>query len=1480
MLYTLIVAVLLIFFIPTLKSYGVKKITQYVTFQGKKVVEFDNIKFNWFDLIEISNLQIKDDSDSLFLSVSKAVIDISIIGLLFDNETHIDQLDLDSMKLYVYKNSGSTDYNISNFIKKYFRKKSSKGKPVYIDKLTLSNSIAHIVNRNSSFRREGLNPNNLELTQLNGEIAYLFISDSIYADINKMNFSESNSSLEIKNLQSNLVLTKKKMELDNFRLETDQSIIQDSIRLNFNGFKALRYIYDSVRFDVRLNDTRLATSDIEKVLGRRLPGNDKYLISLRGNGKLSNLNLKSTRIAFGNTSYVSARAFLNGLPKLDETFFDIRLTDSKITPEDLQPYFKLDIADKFKLLGQFSYTGLLTGFINDFVSKGKVALDAGTVDTDIKIKLNTQELEQTSYDGTIVLDSVDLSKLLHQNMVRKVSLQGQVKGKGISRKTISFELDGQIRSMQTKYYDIRNIVTNGKFALNFFDGQFTINDPKLKMRGSARLDLSKGSKSIDLQTSIDTIYAKEIFNLDQEYFASMNIDLNAGTDKRNDVTGNVLLENLLITNFKDTIEENQTTITSFITDKRVIELVNDDFQIIIDGSFDIGNVLEHISSFSKEIKMSLLHTKKEVETYYEQKNSQDSSFYLNYLVKINQINPWLQVVYPSIQTSDNWEIDGTYSTQGQFSTFTTNAQLPYIQLNKRVISNLKLDLNLSKPSHSTEVLGYILMSADSLNLNIQNPSLSVDWNGNELDINTYAEQESSSSIIDLYSTIIVDEASDSLFYWLRPSSKILILDEYWLPSETNSLKFATDYVQLNDFLFTNKRQAVTIQGALSNSLSDALNITFDSLDISTLSLLSRNSLSGTSTGSVTLKILNDNLLAESNFRVNDLILDSIFLGDVLSKSEWFTETKSMSVDVSLMNNEVQNFSLEGKIHPYKKYPLKLTARLDQLSITPLQKLFKKHTSFIEGNTNGSISITGKINNPLLEGELNVWQGKTHLKYFNTNYDFEGTIKLSENQIRLDQMIVRDPYFNRGSINGVLSHSNFRDLNVNISIDTDMLQVTNTSFEDNQLYYGNIFVSGRANFFGPLTDLIIDAKATTQKGTRLYIPVDDKAEGRTENFISFINLQDTSRTLVDITDSINSNIKGIKMSLLVEVTPEAYGEIIFDIKSGDIIRGSGKGNLNLNLDTRGEFTMFGGLSIEKGGYNFTLQNVINKEFDIKEGSRISWHGDPYKARLDIDATYRQLTSLRPLITDLEREDLEQYPELSTKYPAFVNLNLQEQMLSPKIKFGISIEDYPQNLSINGKTLQTYVNIFQNSLLSDEQELNRQVFSLIILKKLAAQQNLSFEGTLNNSVSELISNQVSYWINQIDDNLEIDVDLNSLDADALSTLQLKLAYTLLDGRLKISRDGNFADNNNYDETTEENTTEFSTLIGNISVEYLLTKDGKLRAKMYSRQSTNSNLDEINQRNETGFSLRFTKSFNRFFGFIDDLIKQKREEERKNP
>ncbi len=476
----------------------------------------------------------------------------------------------------------------------------------------------------------------------------------------------------------------------------------------------------------------------------------------------------------------------------------------------------------------------------------------------------------------------------------------------------------------------------------------------------------------------------------------------------------------------------------------------------------------------------------------------------------------------------------------------------------------------------------------------------------------------------------------------------------------------------------------------------------------------------------------------------------------------------------------------------------------------------------------------------------------------------------DNEIGVRNLLVKDINEHEAVFNGGIFHDGFRNFVVDLSSKFENFQMLNTGAGSGELYYGTAYATGEFTVLGVPTNLYIDVTATTNKDTRIFIPVGGISGGvEQKDFINFISLRDSANLFIADVDTVSRvNLEGINMDFDLDVTNDAYCEIIFDIKSGDIIRGRGNGKINLQIDTKGEFNMFGNYEIEEGGYNFTLYNIINKEFSIDPGSRISWYGDPYQGVMDIQARYNQLASMAPL---LDNSLIASHPDVRRRYPSEVLLDLKGELLAPTIGFDIEVSEFPDNIQVDGVpfSLQTAYDAFKFKIATDEQELKRQVFSLIILRRFSEINAFRVSGssTLGNSVSEFISNQLSYWITQFDENLEIDVDLSGLDEDAFNTFQLRLSYTFLDGRLRITRDGGF--------TNVDNEADISSIAGDWTLEYLLTSDGKFRVKMYNRNNynqLNSGLDNNQNTNSAGFSVIYTRSFDEWV----ELIKGERQKQ----
>ena len=355
-------------------------------------------------------------------------------------------------------------------------------------------------------------------------------------------------------------------------------------------------------------------------------------------------------------------------------------------------------------------------------------------------------------------------------------------------------------------------------------------------------------------------------------------------------------------------------------------------------------------------------------------------------------------------------------------------------------------------------------------------------------------------------------------------------------------------------------------------------------------------------------------------------------------------------------------------------------------------------------------------------------------------------------------------------------------------------VLNTNPLINPDYYGKAFVTGSVGIWGNSDQTNIEVNMKTEKGTQFNIPLGGPAEVADNEFITFIK-KDTSN---QVTEEKN-DLSGLKMIFNLEATPDAEIQLIFDEKAGDVIKATGRGNINMDINSNGTFEMFGTYTINDGSYLFTLENFINKKFDVETGSTIKWTGNPYNADINITADYKQRASLAPFFptvpasgstTDGQGTNTAAgltaggttADDNNKRYPVECKLYMRDKLLTPDITFGIAL---PTVTEAKRQQVMGYIN--------NEQELNRQVFSLLLLKSFVAplalsnqQSGITAGSAVGANASEMLSNQLSNWLSQLATN--IDVGVNYTPGSTLSNEELDLALSTQLLNDKLSIDGN--------------------------------------------------------------------------------------------
>jgi hypothetical protein len=689
-------------------------------------------------------------------------------------------------------------------------------------------------------------------------------------------------------------------------------------------------------------------------------------------------------------------------------------------------------------------------------------------------------------------------------------------------------------------------------------------------------------------------------------------------------------------------------------------------------------------------------------------------------------------------------------------------------------------------------------------------------------------------------------------------SKFKLLDQYWTVNPDNLLTIIGNDLTSKGLIINNLEQFVSLDGVVSQDSLKPLKFRAKNFKLETLAPLISLNLKGLVNGEVELKNIYKNVNAESNLKIEGLSVDDFLIGNVSGNGVFDNERQLLNLDYSLerLNNKI--LTVQGIYDPKNtENSLGLSATLSQTNLQILEPFTKGLFSKLGGTADGTLKISGKPSHPIVEGTIDIKRGTLFFDYLKAVLNFEDKITFEPDEIRAKSLRLTDDEGNKGTLKGSVFYDGDKTFSVQLAADVNRFKILNTVRRDNDLYYGTAYATGRLNLGGTFDNLSIDADVRSDRGTRLYIPLDKAQDAGNQEDIEFLSAI-VKKDSADKKQAISQvSTSGIKMDFNFELTPDAYGEVQFDKQTGDIMRANGSGKINLKVDTRGGFDMTGDYNIERGDYTFTFQNILNKKFNINRGSKISWSGSPYEAIVDIKATYTQNLSYLGSVIDTSRRgnEFRNKAEYLRRYPVDVTINLRDRLLQPTISFNMKMHDYPQNPDFNSG-----VTAFENRIRTDEQELNRQVSNVLLLNSMLPQNAGAFASiNLVSSLSELLSNQISNVFSQIDPNLNVDFSVNgtALNQDLINNLQLRLSYNFND-RFRITRSGGF--------TTLTNQTNAQSLIGDWALEWYITRDGSLRLKTYNRNlQTTLGLGSLsNSQTFTagGASILYTKSFNYLF------------------
>ena len=685
-------------------------------------------------------------------------------------------------------------------------------------------------------------------------------------------------------------------------------------------------------------------------------------------------------------------------------------------------------------------------------------------------------------------------------------------------------------------------------------------------------------------------------------------------------------------------------------------------------------------------------------------------------------------------------------------------------------------------------------------------------------------------------------------------------------------------VDVNNFYFSHQDRYVRINGRLSDNPQDSVKVDLKDINMGYVfdiaSISDDVNFEGDATGTAYASGVFKKPVMNTRLFIKNFSLNQGRLGDLNIYGEWDNENRGIRLDASIKDISTTPSRVTGIIHPLKpESGLDLNIEANELNLKFLEHYMKSIANDIKGRATGKVHFYGKFKGLNLDGAV-MTDASMNFDILNTHFAIKDTILLAPTGLTFNNIHISDMEGHSGRMNGYLHFQHFKNLNYRFEIQANNMLVMNTKESTDMPFYGTVYGTGNALLTGnAIQGLDVNVAMTTNRNS-IFTYINGSVASATSNqFIKFVD-KTPRRTIQDSIQIISyyeqlqqkrqeaeeEQKTDIRLNILVDATPDATMKIIMDPVAGDYISGKGTGNIRTEFYNKGDVKMFGSYQINQGVYKFSLQEVIRKDFVIKNGSTITFNGAPLDANLDIQASYTvNSASLNDLIPE-ESSSIIQQPNVKVN----CIMNLSGILVRPTIKLGIELPNERDEV-------QTLV----RNYISTEEQMNMQILYLLGIGKFYTEdaRNNQNSNVMSSVLSSTLSGQLNNALSQVfeTNNWNIGTNLSTGDK-GWTDMEVEgiLSGQLLNNRLLIN--GNFG----YRDNPMANTN----FVGDFEAEWLINRSGDIRLKAYNE--TNDRYYTKTNLTTQGVGIMYKKDFNKWsdlFFWNKWKLRNKRKQEEKS-
>ncbi len=1423
------------------QTYVAKKAAAYLSKELNTTISIKSLYIKPFKSIVLEDLLVLDQQKDTLLHTPKFMVDINKLSI---KERIIDintvQINDGHFFLKDFKDKRSNlDFIIDYFDsgKPTVKKKKKKPYDVGIGRVILNKFAFKYKNYAAKDTLQGktINFDNIDLNELSGIVEGLDTKNHLLkAKIKGLTFREQ-SGFYLKNLSADATIDTNAIELQNLLLVTNQSRLSNYYQMRFNTFRDFNHYIDNVRMKAIFKDSHLSSRDVAYFAPELADMKLDLDVDGQITGLVNNLRAKKLSVKTGKATYIKGDFILKGLPKIKETFMDLKIEMAGSNKTDLEEVVAGITNSKKKVIpgiiskfGNINFNGNFTGFMNDFIAYGEFKTKLGRVVSDVNMKIDKNDVP--TYTGNVKTFDFNIGNLLEEKSLGRISSSLYVKGRGTELKNLTEKINGDVDYIDFNQYRYRNVKIDGTFDKRYFDGKLSINDKNVKLVFDGGVNLNPKLPVFNFNATITKARLRALKLLKDSLIVDAKFQTNFSGTNLNNIEGKLLIQEIRLQNPKGIYHVDSVELVANGTGvSRNLDIKSDILDASIRGKYDLNSIISYYKTIAKTYVPSL---KADIFKYNEQ--------IFKFNLQIKKFEPLAQLISPGLELEEGATFIGDFDSRNNIAAL--SGFVKKLKFKGVEVSNIILDENTTKEQLQLIVTSDRVQLNDSLYM--KDVNISNILRNDSLAFNVKMSNADEANQLDLNGLVEFTKNQDTTARLSILPSILKINSEEWRIQEKVRIVLNNGKTEISNFDLTNGPQQVTIDGFISEDPKDLLKVGFKDFNLKTLNPFTKGfgvKLGGNLNGKTDLYGILKGPRVNDDVKIDSLNFNDIYIGTLTDTSSFNSGSSKINVFTRINVEDTETFKLTGGLD-LKEKEIDLEVKMDESKLTILEPFVKQLVSNLKGNISSDLTIKGKLDKPAINGTLSLNKGQLMVNYLKTTYVITDDVNIENSVIRLEDFKLNDLEGHEAVGNGTVDLNNLDDPTLDVTLNAQDFMALNTTSKDNSIYYGKAYGTGVFKFNGPTSKMKIDIKAKTAKGTVFNLPLNSSETVSDNDFINFVSRDSTQ--LVKKT----TNFDGLTLTFKLTIDPNTTANIFTTLGN---LSGKGNAELNLNINSLGDFEMSGDYIIETGSFDFTAQEVINKKFEIRQGGTIRWTGNPTAAQINLKAIYALRANLSDLFKAANRDASS---NANQRVNTEVEMGLSGLLLKPDIKLDIN---FPSQPAIK-EELQTY--------FSDQNNLNLQAFSLIIRRSFAPGNGGESIGnqlssTATSTATELVFNQFN--------NVLSSLNLNFVDLNVRSLSEANASFKFFNDRLIIN--AGIVDRNSINDFS---VIDFSKNNVGSEVEalFLIKKDGSLTGKVANKPPTqqsiflNSGISAT--ANVTSFGLVYTQQFDTFREFLQKL------------